>query len=126
MVVRCYKLSEGLPKSEGFGLTSQIRRAAISIPANIAEGAGRKTDPAFGAFLRIALGSVFELETLLILTVDLEFIGQSEIEPLLTSLKGLGIKIQNLLGSIKISNVREELSEYLTETTAPCDNLVTT
>jgi len=63
LVKEVYHISEKLPKDQKFGLTSQMRRAAISIPANIAEGACRRTAIDFARFLDIAMGSSFELET---------------------------------------------------------------
>ena len=63
LVKEVYHITEKLPKDEKFGLTSQMRRAAISIPANIAEGSSRRTSVDFARFLDIALGSSFELET---------------------------------------------------------------
>ena len=63
LVKDVYHITEKLPKDEKFGLTSQMRRAAISIPANIAEGSSRRTSVDFARFLDIALGSSFELET---------------------------------------------------------------
>jgi len=75
IVVDVYKITADLPKEEKFGLTSQIRRAAISIPSNIAEGAGRGSDKEFSHFLKVALGSVFELETQLIVSERLNIIG---------------------------------------------------
>lgn len=81
-----YKISKKLPKEELYGLTSQIRRAVISIPANIAEGAGRGTDRDFGHFLNIARGSLFELDTLLILSSDLEYVSEEELNPVFESI----------------------------------------
>ena len=75
-----YLLTKDFPESEKFGLISQIRRAAVSIPTNIAEGAGRQTDKDFRNFLFIALGSAFEVETLLELSIDLEFIEKEKVE----------------------------------------------
>ena len=68
-----YKATNNFPKEEVFGLTSQIRRSAVSIPANIAEGCGRSTNKELCRFLDIANGSAFELETLLILSVDFNY-----------------------------------------------------
>ena len=69
-----YDLTKSFPKEEIYGLTSQLRRASVSIPTNIAEGAGRKTNPQFSHFLNFALGSAIEVENLLILSNDLKFI----------------------------------------------------
>ena len=81
-----YKISKKLPKEELFGLTSQIRRAIVSVPANIAEGAGRGTDRDFCHFLDIARGSLFELDTLLILSSDLEYVSEEELNPVFESI----------------------------------------
>ena len=74
LVVDVYKLVEKLPKDEMFGLSSQIKRAAISIPSNIAEGCSRYSDKDTCKFIDIALGSAAELDTQLILAEDLGFI----------------------------------------------------
>lgn len=68
-----YKLTSTFPKEEKFGLTSQIQRAVVSIPSNIAEGCGRNSDKEFSQFLAIALGSSFELETQLLIAENLGF-----------------------------------------------------
>ncbi|MFW6246210.1 MAG: four helix bundle protein [Tangfeifania sp.] len=80
LVKDIYKTTHNFPKDELFGITSQMRRSAISIPANIAEGCGRNTGNDLNRFLDIANGSSFELETLVILCLDLDFISQDEFE----------------------------------------------
>jgi four helix bundle protein len=77
-VTNIYKLTEKIPVSERYGLISQIQRAAVSIPANIAEGSGRTTNLEFKRFLDIAIGSAFELETLVILAGNLGFISKED------------------------------------------------
>jgi four helix bundle protein len=74
LVEELYKLTDNFPKSELYGLTSQIRRAAVSIPSNIAEGAGRNSNKEFMHFLYIALGSLSEVETQLIIAKRLDYI----------------------------------------------------
>ena len=68
-----YKITKDFPKQETYGLTSQIRRAAVSVPSNIAEGYGRKTTPDYLRSLYIAYGSNCELETQVLLSGDLEY-----------------------------------------------------
>ena len=72
--VDVYELTSTFPKSEMFGLQSQIRRCAVSIPSNIAEGTSRKSNKEFARFLEIALGSAYELETQLIIANRLKYI----------------------------------------------------
>ncbi len=76
---RVYLLSKRWPKEELYGLTSQTRRAAVSIPANLAEGMGRGTPGEMGRFSQIALGSLYELDTLLYLSAELGYSSQDKI-----------------------------------------------
>jgi len=80
LVKDIYKLTSTFPKEENYGLSSQMRRAAVSIPSNIAEGAARGHEKEYIRFLYIALGSLAELETQLLISVDLEYCQHSEIE----------------------------------------------
>jgi four helix bundle protein len=74
LVVAVYELTRGFPRDELYGLTSQIRRAAVSIPANIAEGQGRRSKPEFRQFLGNARGSLLELDTHLELALRLNYL----------------------------------------------------
>lgn len=78
LVVDIYKTSKKFPKEELYGLTSLMRRSAISVPSNIAEGCGRNSDKDFNRFLEISLGSSFELETQIIIAHELEFLTKEE------------------------------------------------
>jgi four helix bundle protein len=82
LVVNVYKKSKQFPKEEIYGLTSQIKRSAISIPSNIAEGSGRGSNKDFNRFLDISLGSSFELETQLIIAHELEFLSDNDFNEL--------------------------------------------
>jgi len=95
-----YQLTQSFPKEELFGLTSQIRRAATSIPANIAEGWGRQTTGEFRQFLHNAQGSLRELETHLLLALRLNLATKDQIQPLLEICQVLGRQLINLLRSL--------------------------
>lgn len=95
-----YDNCEKFPKSEQFGLTSQITRSAVSIPSNIAEGASRKSEKDFTRFLEYSLGSAFELETQLRIAQRRNYISQSETERILDNLVSLQKRISGLRKSI--------------------------
>jgi len=80
LVKEVYLLTNDLPSDERFGMVSQIRRCAVSIPTNIAEGCGRRTNADFARFLDISNGSSYELESLLILSNDLNYIQKEQFE----------------------------------------------
>ena len=87
LVKEVYQLTGLFPKNQQYGLTSQIQRAAVSIPSNIAEGAGRDTNKDFMRFLDIANGSAFELETQLFLSSDLEYAKAEKVNTIISELK---------------------------------------
>jgi four helix bundle protein len=78
LTVHVYKATSAFPREELYGLTSQIRRASVSIPANIAEGCGRDGTAEFGRFLQIASGSASELEYHLLLAFELTFLSEKD------------------------------------------------
>jgi len=96
-----YKITEKFPASEKFGLISQIQRAAVSIPSNIAEGSARRTEKDFAQFLRIAMGSSFELETQLIVAQELDWIEEKELNDFVERLHLLQKQINHLIGLLK-------------------------
>ncbi|WP_456480556.1 four helix bundle protein [Nautilia sp.] len=100
MVEEIYKITEFFPKTEIFGLSSQIKRAAVSVPSNIAEGASRQTTKEFIQFLYIALGSLSELETQLIIAKKLNFLTENT-EKIFSKIKGLKKMILNMIKSLK-------------------------
>lgn len=98
LVELIYDLSKDFPKSETYGLMSQIRRSAVSIPSNIAEGAARKSNKEFLQFISISLGSLAELETQYLLTQRLGITSKRpKIEELMISVKKLLLGTRNYL-----------------------------
>jgi len=89
LVLDVYKTTKDFPSSELYGLTNQIRRAAVSIPSNIAEGCGKEGQAEFARYLRIAMGSANELEYQLILSHDLQYIETQEFEDLIDEVNQL-------------------------------------
>lgn len=96
-----YSETNSFPKSELFGLTSQMRRAAVSIPSNIAEGAGRNSDKELIHFLYIALGSASELETQIIIAKELYFLDKYKAEVIQEKIMEIIKMTSSLIKSIK-------------------------
>ena len=96
-----YKATSGFPKAEVFGLVSQMRRAAVSVPSNIAEGHGRLTDGNMRVFLAQARGSLFELETQIELSRDLEYLRADAAKELLEQCSEIARMLNGLLGALE-------------------------
>jgi len=101
LVKEIYQITNGFPASENFGLTHQIRKAAVSIPANIAEGQGRNSSKEFRQFLAISLGSVAELETHLIIAKEIDYLTSEGLNPLLNLLDRIRKMLKSLSGRIQ-------------------------
>ena len=106
LVVDCYRFSKEFPKEELFGLTSQLRRAAVSIPANIAEGYGRDSGGSYVNFLKTAQGSLKKWETHLILAQRLKFGNFDLAEQLLARCESVGRMLHALIRSLQRSMER--------------------
>lgn len=92
-----YKITERFPKTEAYGLTFQMRRAAVSVPANIAEGAARKSSKEFTAYLYISGGSLSELDTLIGIAGQLEYFTAEERESFDRQTESIGSKLGGLI-----------------------------
>lgn len=97
-----YRISKNFPKEELFGLTSQSRRCMVSVPSNIAEGAGRDTDKQFVQFLSISLASSFELETQILIAFNLEYLKVEDYDLLLSELRHIQNMLVKLIKNYKI------------------------
>ena len=95
LVTAVYIATKSFPKEESYGLTNQLRRAAVSIPSNIAEGAARQTNKEFVQFLYISLGSVAEVETQLIIADKLQYI--ADVTPVLNRIASLRKMLHGLI-----------------------------
>ena len=101
LATNCYKITKNFPKEELYGLISQIRRCAISIPSNIAEGQGRNSKNEFIHFLGIAQGSLRELETQIILSERIEYISKKVRDDFLADSRQVGIFLAKLMSSLR-------------------------
>ncbi|MFK8060025.1 MAG: four helix bundle protein [Polaribacter sp.] len=97
-----YIATKSFPDDEKFGLISQLRRAAVSIPSNIAEGSAKNSNNDFKRFLRISLGSCYEIETQLLISSDLGFIENNELEKLNNTLQQIIKMMSKFSSSLKI------------------------
>jgi len=100
-VVAVYKATERWPKEERFGLVAQVRRAAVSVPANISEGAARTSNREFAYFLSNAQGSASEVETELIIAHRLGYLSDSEIQELSASHDDIGKMLIGLIRKVR-------------------------
>jgi four helix bundle protein len=100
-VTNLYKNTRSFPQEELFGLTSQMRRSAVSIPSNIAEGFGRKSTNEFKRFLQISMGSLFELQTQLEISKNLEFLDETVFNELNQDSREIEIMLSSFINSIK-------------------------
>jgi four helix bundle protein len=103
LVVKIYKLAERFPKSELFGLTSQIRRAVVAIPSNVAEGYARRHTKEYAQFVNIAFSSGAELETQLVISEELSYITEKEYQEFLEDLREI-MRMLNKLGNVLRAN----------------------
>ena len=101
IVKNVYQLASRLPNEEKYGLKSQISRASVSIPSNIAEGSSKNSEIEYKRFLEIALGSAFELETQLIIIRELNLIELEDVNIVLDDLNKEQKKINKLISKIK-------------------------
>jgi len=104
LVVEIYKLTEKFPNDEKFGLTSQIRRASVSIPSNIAEGAARNSEKEFLYFLSNAQGSASEVATQILISFRLDFIDEVNYLDLSAKLDEIGRMITGLRNHLRNKN----------------------
>lgn len=100
-VVICYQLTEKFPAREMYGLSSQLRRAAISVPSNIAEGNGRESRNEYLHFLSIARGSLKECETQLMIAERLKYIDAKQLQHALSQAEEIGRMLTNLTRSLR-------------------------
>ena len=101
LVTEIYKVSQKFPKEEMFGLTSQIRRASVSIPSNIAEGRGKSSKGEFQQFLFHARGSLAEVETQILIAINLGFLKKEEVTDINQLIASVGRLLHGLIAAIK-------------------------
>lgn len=100
LTTNVYRLTSKFPKHELYGLSQQIRRAAVSVPSNIAEGRGRYSDRDFVRFLLVARGSLLEVETQLIIAQELRYLPREDADCLLRMAERVGRALSGLINSL--------------------------
>lgn len=104
LVLTIYRITSTFPETEKFGLVSQLRRASVSIPSNIAEGCSRVSQIEFKRFLEMALGSLFEVDSHLIISIKLDYIKEEQIQKTLSEIEGLQKQISKFISILKLEN----------------------
>jgi four helix bundle protein len=99
--IEIYKCTADFPKHELYGLTQQMRRAAVSVPSNIAEGKGHYSDREFSRFLLHARGSLLELQTQLLIAAQLQYLSTEDGDRLIAMAEGVGRAFSGLIGSLR-------------------------
>ena len=105
---RIYVVTKSFPREELFGLTSQMRRAAVSVPANIAEGAGRGGSREFARYLDVAFGSASELEYYALLAYDLKLLPKTEYDPVSAELAEIKRMLTGFVRSVRKAGTRTD------------------
>jgi len=124
LCIDIYNQTKDFPKDEKYGLVSQIRRSAVSIPSNIAEGYGRKTTPDYLRFLYIAYGSICELETQILLSGDLSYMSMNSLKLLLISIAEIERMLMALIKSIERQHVKEGTGDLRTHGGEPSESQI--
>ena len=113
LVVECYQITKKFPKSESYGLASQLQRAAVSIPANIAEGRERQYTKEFLQHLSIAYGSLAELETIIQIAARLKYIDVNQLKQVLDKTAEVGRMLNGLRRSLQLTGTSGQGSDSL-------------
>ena len=101
LVTEIYKATKTLPEEEKYGLTSQIRRSAVSIPSNIAEGYGRNSTDDYLRFLKISIGSLYEMQTQIEIAYNLKYLSADNFQPLYDSSREIERMLISLIRKIR-------------------------
>jgi len=107
LVCQVYEITSNFPKAEVYGLTSQVQRAAVSVLSNIAEGHARGSSKEFLHFLTISMGSLAELETQLVIALQLKYVDNVTLDPVLCKCDELGKMLRSLQKSLKAKCVAD-------------------